>query len=230
MRKWLSAFTLIELLVVIAIIAILAGMLLPALARAREEGRRAVCKSNLNQVGKAATAYSSNNGDFWPSYEGCNWTAQAVGGTDHHGDDPVSSMALLYPDYIDGPKVWNCPSTDSAAEIYVLNVGGSFHKTFGTQVYGGGLSKCSSYGYDSQIHFRDVTPGTAVAADMDGTGGDQESVTTNHRGGQNLMYFDSHVVWKSSNYASSDPLDNVYTIQTGWGVDTDVTIKFTTGD
>ena len=66
MRKWLSAFTLIELLVVIAIIAILAGLLLPALARAREESRRKSCASNMSQIVKACTTYQEPNGDFFP--------------------------------------------------------------------------------------------------------------------------------------------------------------------
>jgi len=59
-------FTLIELLVVIAIIAILAGILLPVLATARERGRRAACLNNLDQIGTAVKMYSSDNDEWTP--------------------------------------------------------------------------------------------------------------------------------------------------------------------
>ena len=65
-KRCARGFTLIELLVVIAIIAILAALLLPALARAKESGRRAACKSNLHQQGIAFQIYSQDNNNLLP--------------------------------------------------------------------------------------------------------------------------------------------------------------------
>ena len=74
-----QSFTLIELLVVIAIIAILAALLLPALTRAREKGRQALCISNLKQSGTGLMMYAQDNADVLPT-GGARGTFAAVTG------------------------------------------------------------------------------------------------------------------------------------------------------
>jgi len=116
-------FTLIELLVVIAIIGILAAILLPALARARESARRASCANNLKQFGLVFKMYSGEDkgGNFPPMHVyhtdkyDCNGSAWPYTLDSHDFELSVGpKVGCIYPEYLTDPMITICPSAVSS--------------------------------------------------------------------------------------------------------------------
>lgn len=117
-----SAFTLIELLVVIAIIAILAAILFPVFAQAREKARQASCLSNLKQIGNAMLMYSQDYEESLfpyrlnsiPSGTPLNpYASDTSGNVGASAKLPIFYNQILYP-YTKSDGIWKCPSNPAA--------------------------------------------------------------------------------------------------------------------
>jgi prepilin-type N-terminal cleavage/methylation domain-containing protein/prepilin-type processing-associated H-X9-DG protein len=168
MQRIKHGFTLIELLVVIAIIAILAAILFPVFAQAREKARQASCLSNMKQMGLAWMQYNQDYDETGPTIHGGNWV---------EGQGSMAEYMVLYP-YVKSVDVWRCPSaapTDSAgwsdARADFMGVpranGRRFHYGYnwGPLIYsGGGLNGAVQLQANNVGTQRDFQPGKSMAA------------------------------------------------------------------
>jgi prepilin-type N-terminal cleavage/methylation domain-containing protein/prepilin-type processing-associated H-X9-DG protein len=223
-RNGRRGFTLIELLVVIAIIAILASILFPVFARARENARRSSCQNNLKQIGLGIMQYTQDYDEKFPmSLQNWSVPIAAAAGTPgakyitsnggvngHH----VSWMDMIFP-YIKSVQIFECPSG---------------------RIPGGETQNASSYGYNrligagpaittnAAISIATVTRADGVFISMDWNNNynnyqpyydrypsmlsplGSNNITLRHFDGTNFVYVDGHVKWlKGGSATMIDP-------------------------
>ncbi len=248
-----GAFTLIELLVVIAIIAILAAMLLPALARAKQKGQEAACLSNLRQWGMATTMYLQDNNDLFPlpkiptgtpgsagyNENSPNWSNFADFHNAGQGDNawfnalppnvgqkPLWDIASDPTAFVNGRKIFDCPSVTQAPEVTDPN---RVVFNYGMNLKGNtGMASNIVYGVNFKVTmvknaaaFVFMGDGRARSTDLPYFGDPTKEVgvehcwvkqfSARHSAGGNLTFADGHVQYFKYTYVCANggttPLD-----------------------